>query len=282
MIFRLHQIHRSRRCLNNFELTQVWAAYLNEADNTPPIMESAPTDPGRFASPGMIAFTWKEAKEYDTGIADYRLEVKAQPGNITIFNQWVGNKLSHTVSCNYRKILFARVQAKNGAGLIGDWSGWSDGITLMLTGSTDFEIADESTSEENSDGKNSIDGAANDIGEFPSKKDIADSEADLFGAASVATEVPSFFEISQNYPNPFNSSTIINYQLPEDCQVVIKIFNARGEEVRTLVDEFKKAAYHSATWNGKDDNGNAVASGIYLYRIVAGKNIATQKMVFVE
>ncbi len=264
----------------NLTLTQIGKAYLYEADNTPPIMEAAPMDEGKYADPGKIVFNWNEAKEYDSGIADYRIEVKAEPGNITVLNEWIGNKLSHTITYSRSKTLFTRVRAKNGAGLIGDWSRWSDGIIIKSSAdSINFEIADESTSEENSDKSSEIDNADDDKEKLT---DQTKSEADLPGVVSMAIEIPNSFEISQNYPNPFNSSTTINYQLPEDCQVLIKIFNARGEEVRTLVDEYKTAAYHSVVWNGKDDDGSPVVSGIYLYQIQAGKNIGTKKMIFVE
>jgi flagellar hook assembly protein FlgD len=95
-------------------------------------------------------------------------------------------------------------------------------------------------------------------------------------------EIPNSYVLSQNYPNPFNSATTINYQLPEDVHVLIKIYNARGEEIRTLVDEYKTASYYSVQWNGRDNYGNEVSSGIYLYRIFAGNHVYTRKMVFVE
>jgi hypothetical protein len=79
--------------------------------------------------------------------------------------------------------------------------------------------------------------------------------------------LPQSFALHQNYPNPFNPSTEIKYDLPEQGQVVLSIFNVVGQKVRTLVDESKEAGYHRIVWDGKDDVGNGVASGIYLYRI---------------
>lgn len=267
---------------DNFTLTQVGKVYLYEADITPPIMESSPMDQGRYTNPEKIAFNWNEAKEYDTGIADYKLEVIAKPGNIKVFDKWIGNRLSQTITYYNNKTLYARVQAKNNAGLIGDWSEWSDGITIIPVDIKDIDIADNSTSEENSDGKDLLNNAADDNEEFSSETDLAKSDAELSAVARIATGIPDLFKISQNYPNPFNSSTTINYHLAEDGQVSIKIFNVRGEEIRTLVNEFKRADYYTVHWNGKDEKGNLIVSGVYLYQIQAGKHICTKKMVFVE
>jgi Tol biopolymer transport system component len=80
---------------------------------------------------------------------------------------------------------------------------------------------------------------------------------------------PSSFSLEQNYPNPFNPETEISFVIPEASRVVVKIFNLLGTEVRTLVDEQREAGYHQARWNGKDEHGNSVASGVYLYRLQA-------------
>ncbi len=263
---------------NDFTLTQIGKAYLCESDYTPPVMESAPTDEGRYKSPGKIVFNWKEAQEYDTGVADYQLQVKSEPGNKTVFNDWVGNKLSHTITYYAGKTLFARVQAKNGAGLIGDWSGWSNGITIISLDSAESIITKGLDSEKMSDRKSTIEEASDNSEEISPEANNSKGDAELHGIESVSIEVPNSFELSQNYPNPFNSSTVINYQLPEDCHVLIKIYNAQGQEIKTLVDEYKTAAYYTVQWNGRDNDDNPVASGIYLYRIYAGNYFRTQKM----
>jgi hypothetical protein len=252
----------------NFTLTKIGTAYLNEADNTPPIMQSAPSDAGKYARPGKIAFQWKEAKEYDTGITDYQLQVKSEPGNNPIFTAWVGNKLSHAITCYAGKTLFARVQAKNGAGLIGDWSGWSDGITIQNADSADADIADKS---DHGDSQDSM-----------AENNHLEKDGDRSNLASALSAVPNSFVVSQNYPNPFNSSTTINYQLPEDSQVSIKIYNAVGQEIRTLADEYKTAGYYTVSWNGRDQADNPVVSGIYLCRFHAGNHDHIQRMVVVR
>lgn len=83
----------------------------------------------------------------------------------------------------------------------------------------------------------------------------------------LSSALPNDFALHQNYPNPFNPSTEIKYDLSEQGQVVLSIFNVVGQKVRTLVDESKDAGYHRIVWDGKDDLGIGVASGIYLYRI---------------
>ncbi|HEX9971458.1 MAG TPA: FlgD immunoglobulin-like domain containing protein [bacterium] len=267
---------------NDFTLTQVGKAYLFEADNTPPIMESAPTDEGKYTNPGKISFYWKEAKELDTGIMDYQLQVKAEPGNKIIFNESVGNKLSGSITCYSGFSLFARVQAKNGAGLIGGWSAWSNGIIINSPDSSDSKIADGSGREKMPDRKSSSGDASDNSEEIDATTGNSERDDGLSGTESAIIELPNSFRLSQNYPNPFNSATAINYQLSEDAYVVIKIFNAQGLEIRTLVDEYKTTGYYTAPWDGKNNNNDRVVSGIYLYRMHAGNHIDTKKMTILK
>ncbi len=93
----------------------------------------------------------------------------------------------------------------------------------------------------------------------------------LFSGVSKRTRpmTPKEFAIFQNYPNPFNPTTAIRYQIPYDSKVVVKIYNILGQEVMTLVNKQQSAGYYSLNWNGKNDKGSQVTSGIYIYRIVA-------------
>ena len=86
------------------------------------------------------------------------------------------------------------------------------------------------------------------------------------------TLIPDTFDLSQNYPNPFNPETAIKYQISQASVVTLKIFNLLGQQVRTLVNKQQVAGAYTARWDGKDDFGRQVASGIYIYQIKAGDN----------
>jgi uncharacterized protein (TIGR02145 family) len=90
--------------------------------------------------------------------------------------------------------------------------------------------------------------------------------------------LPDGFQLTQNYPNPFNPTTAIEYNLPMQSRVVLEIFNILGQKIRTLVDDEKAAGSYRIEWNGSDDAGNAVPSGIYTYRLKAGDMVWTRKM----
>jgi len=99
---------------------------------------------------------------------------------------------------------------------------------------------------------------------------------------TVVTRIPKEYALSQNYPNPFNPTTKINYQLPEEGWVTLKVYNIEGQLVRTLVKGHQEAGYHSVRWNGRDQVGKEVTSGIYFYRITTGKFTDTKKMVLMK
>jgi len=98
-----------------------------------------------------------------------------------------------------------------------------------------------------------------------------------------ASMIPKDFALYQNYPNPFNPKTTIRYRIADGSQkVTITIFDLLGKEVRTLVNERKYAGDYVVDWDGKDENGIAAASGIYIYRINAGKFKQSRRMVFMK
>jgi hypothetical protein len=94
--------------------------------------------------------------------------------------------------------------------------------------------------------------------------------------------LPTSYTVSQNYPNPFNPSTSIQYALPKSSMVTIKVYNMLGQEVRTLTSEVKQAGYYSVQWNGDNNLGQPVSSGIYIYRVTAGQYFKTMKMVLLK
>lgn len=96
---------------------------------------------------------------------------------------------------------------------------------------------------------------------------------------SVSPEIVSLF---QNYPNPFNQETIIKYTLPWDCAVKLSVYNLLGKRVRTLVDEPQNADDYEVRWDGNDDQGRKVATGLYFYRVQAGEFTQTNKMLLLK
>lgn len=94
--------------------------------------------------------------------------------------------------------------------------------------------------------------------------------------------LPQTFELEQNYPNPFNPSTIIRYALPQAAKVELKIYNILGQVVRRLVDEEQAAGFYEKLWDGRDQSGKPVSTGIYLYRIRAGDFVQTKKMQLIK
>ncbi|MCX6827678.1 MAG: T9SS type A sorting domain-containing protein [candidate division Zixibacteria bacterium] len=94
--------------------------------------------------------------------------------------------------------------------------------------------------------------------------------------------VPEHFSLSQNYPNPFNPNTRIEFGLPVGAHVKLQIFNMMGQKVKTLADEWWQAGLHAVMWNGTNDAGDPVATGIYLYRITAGDFNETRKMSLIK
>jgi len=95
-------------------------------------------------------------------------------------------------------------------------------------------------------------------------------------------QLPKSFILNQNYPNPFNPITMISYQLPDDSDVKITIYNIMGREVATLINERQKAGYRSIRWNGTDHSGRKVSGGIYIYHIHAGNFNKAMKMVLLK
>ena len=100
--------------------------------------------------------------------------------------------------------------------------------------------------------------------------------------ANLSGLVPDTYALFQNYPNPFNPETTIRYALPREEQVTLQIFNIRGQMVKTLADEPAGAGYHSLVWDGRNEAGQAVASGIYFVQLQAGAYHQTRKLALIK
>ncbi|MBD3404103.1 T9SS type A sorting domain-containing protein, partial [candidate division GN15 bacterium] len=86
----------------------------------------------------------------------------------------------------------------------------------------------------------------------------------------------------QNYPNPFNPTTTIGYALPVGAEVTLTIYNVSGQQVRTFDRGHRAAGRYAIEWDGTADDGSAVATGVYLYKITAGDFTSTRKMLLVK
>ena len=85
-----------------------------------------------------------------------------------------------------------------------------------------------------------------------------------------------------NYPNPFNPETTISFSVMNEAPVSLDIYNVKGQLVRKLVNDVKAAGEHTVVWNGKDNNGRAVSSGVYYYKMTTGKYSSTKKMILMK
>jgi hypothetical protein len=101
---------------------------------------------------------------------------------------------------------------------------------------------------------------------------------------SVASDkpLPSAYYLKQNYPNPFNPSTSMSFGLPTEDNVMIVIFNSVGEKVRTLLSGRLDAGVHTISWDGTDETGKLVASGVYLYKLETDNYIESKKMLLMK
>jgi hypothetical protein len=102
------------------------------------------------------------------------------------------------------------------------------------------------------------------------------------GPVSITVASPESYVLQQNYPNPFNPATLIRYELPKAGHVSLIIYNSLGQEVRRLVDKQQAAGYHDVTWNGRDQNGKPVPSGVYHYRLQVGDFVAAKRMLMAK
>lgn len=111
---------------------------------------------------------------------------------------------------------------------------------------------------------------------------MTDADGEFLSPIVELTTAALTTELRQNQPNPFNPETAISFTLEKSARASVQIYAADGARVRTLLDEARGAGTHRVTWNGRDDNGQPVSSGIYFYRLTADKFSATRKMVLLK
>lgn len=103
-----------------------------------------------------------------------------------------------------------------------------------------------------------------------------------YGVANDDDITPVYTLDVNNYPNPFNPETTIAYSVPKAGLTSLKVYNTKGQLVRSLVDGVREAGNHSVVWNGMDSSGNSVSSGLYFYRLTSDGNTVTRKMLLAK
>jgi hypothetical protein len=111
---------------------------------------------------------------------------------------------------------------------------------------------------------------------------VRDESPTLYHIDDPMNNIPESIELGQNNPNPFNPQTAINYRISYPDKVILRIYDLRGREIKTLVDDFQAAGNHQVFWDGTDNNGTRVGSGIYFYNLQIGNNVETRKMVLTK
>ena len=121
--------------------------------------------------------------------------------------------------------------------------------------------------------------------ELPLKlREVSGGEWSFKVLAKVASASPTSYALFPNVPNPFNPQTVIRYALVarEAVPTQLVIFNGLGQKVRTLVDEAQGGGFYSVVWDGRDDDGRFLSSGVYFYRLTAGEFVQVRKMILME
>lgn len=120
------------------------------------------------------------------------------------------------------------------------------------------------------------------FGTFKIEVRDADDFGEVVGINDEIKRNPLSYQLHQNFPNPFNPETRIYFDIPNSEQVKVIVYNMLGQKVRTLVDAGFNAGKHVVNWDGRDDNGVRMPSGLYIYRIKAGKFIESKKMLMIK
>lgn len=110
----------------------------------------------------------------------------------------------------------------------------------------------------------------------------SDFDVQLSSSSFSIPSIPKFFQVKQNYPNPFNSSTTIEYNLSQHSSMILTIYNSIGKKVRTLVNGLKEPGRYKIEWDGKNNSGSVVSSGVYFYTILADEDYSIKKMILLK
>lgn len=95
-------------------------------------------------------------------------------------------------------------------------------------------------------------------------------------------KIPIFFNVGQNYPNPFNTSTIIEFEIPSESGIYAVIYNMLGNGIRTLENDIRSPGIYRHIWDGRNDAGDTLSSGIYFYVLIVDNYYAIRKIVLLR
>ena len=159
-----------------------------------------------------------------------------------------------------------------GGHLAADFRAEDENIRWTITSTTDFTLTADLTDvpEEYDIFINGVN--LRDVNEI-------DLKAGEYEVVAARKALPTKFALGQNIPNPFNASTVINYDVPEKAQVRVEVFDLSGHKVRTLVNGVETPGFKSVVWDGNDDSGKPVASGVYFYRMNTASYNETKRMI---
>lgn len=109
-----------------------------------------------------------------------------------------------------------------------------------------------------------------------------DADGETYSVLVSVSIPPGKTTLYQNYPNPFNPVTTVSFYLPRPERVVLTIYDVKGERVRVLADGIRDFGRYDLSWDGRNDEGESVGSGVYFYRLIAGKTVLTKKLTLLK
>ena len=157
----------------------------------------------------------------------------------------------------------------------------SDSVVIVKAGE-EVEITITFTPENAGDYEATLNFTTNDPEQENVEMTLVGTATTTVGVDDEFNNTPDEFKLNQNYPNPFNPSTTIKYQVPENAKVNITVYNMTGQKITTLTNEFQTAGYHNVVWDGSNDFGQQVSSGVYFLRMQAGNFVKTISMTFTK
>lgn len=153
---------------------------------------------------------------------------------------------------------------------------------VLPTSSSDINVTFDATQLDEGEYVGYLDIISNDPDEGSIAVECTLTVSGETGIEDLSSVIPEKFELQQNYPNPFNPTTRITFALPVQSAVRLIIYDLLGRQVKGLLAEKLPAGYHAVSWDGTNDKGRAVSSGIYFYRLEAGDFEQNRKMIMLK